>query len=108
MLPDEIFSYKGFYDIANPDGDYNCFPFLEALGKAKLSKKPLFRYFKLVKKPSLVVYGDKDEYAWGDVPKVVEILKNYQPKFEYNIIKDADHGFTGKNEELAKVIVDWL
>ena len=108
LLPNETFSYNGFYDIANPDGDYNCFPFSEALGKAKLSKKPLFRYFKTIKKPSLVVYGEKDEYAWGNIPKVVEILKKYQPKFDYEIIKDADHGFTGKNEELAEVIAKWL
>lgn len=108
LLPDEIFAYVGFYDIANPDGDYNCFPFLEALGKAKLSTKPLFRYFKSIKKPSLIVYGEKDEYAWGDVPKVVEILKSYQPEFNYEIIKDTDHGFTGKKKELAKIISGWI
>lgn len=108
LLPDEIFSYKGFYDIANPDGDYNCFPFLEALGKAKLSKKPLFRYFKEIKKPSLLVYGQQDEFAWGDVPKVVDILKKIQPKFDYEIIKDADHGFTGKNKELAEIVTSWI
>jgi len=108
ILPNEFFSYKGFYDIVNPDGDYNVFPFSEALGKAKLSKEPLFRYFKSVKKSSLVVYGEKDEYAWGDVAKIIAILKKYQPKFDYEIIKDADHGFTGKNEELAKVISKWI
>ena len=54
------------------------------------------------------MYGEKDEYAWGNIPKVVEILKKYQPKFDYEIIKDADHGFTGKNEELAEVIAKWL
>ncbi|MDA2922387.1 DUF1749 domain-containing protein, partial [Patescibacteria group bacterium AH-259-L07] len=31
LLPEEIFSYRGFYDIANPDGDYNVFPFLEVM-----------------------------------------------------------------------------
>jgi len=108
LLPDEIFSYKGFYDIANPDGDYNTFPFLEAMDKAKLSTKPLFRYFNSIKKPTLVVYGEKDEYQYGDVPKVVNILKEQKPKFTYKIIKDADHGFTGKQMELAKIVVDWL
>jgi pimeloyl-ACP methyl ester carboxylesterase len=65
MLPENIFSYIGFYDIANPDGDYNVFPFYEAINKVKLSKKPLFRYFKSIKKQTLVAYGEKDEYAWG-------------------------------------------
>ena len=108
ILPDEIFSYKGFYDMANPDGDYNCFPYSEVLNKIKLSKKPLFRYYSSIKKPSLVVYGENDEYAWNNVKAIVEILKSYQPEFTYKIIKGADHGFTGKKKELSKVIVDWI
>src|SRR6185503_9027609 len=31
LLLEEIFAYVGFYDIANPDGDYNCFPFMEVM-----------------------------------------------------------------------------
>lgn len=104
----EVFSYKGFYDIANPDGDYNCFPFLEALGRAGISKKPLFRFFKEIQKSSLVVYGSNDEYAWGEVPKLVGILKTLKPEFKYKIIEGADHGFSGKEKELAKTIGTWL
>lgn len=108
MLPDEFFSYIGFFDIANPDGDYNVFPFYEILHKEKLSTKPLFRHFKSIRKPALVVYGDKDEYAWGDVPKIVEILKRYQPKLAYRIIKGADHGFKNREKELAEMVANWL
>ncbi|MEK7390531.1 MAG: DUF1749 domain-containing protein, partial [Patescibacteria group bacterium] len=107
MLP-ELFSYIGFYDIANPDGDYNIFPFYEVLRKVKLSAKPLFRHFKSIRKPTLVVYGDKDEYAWGDVSKVVEILKSQQPNLIYRIIKGADHGFKNKENQLAGMIASWL
>ncbi|MDO8495650.1 MAG: DUF1749 domain-containing protein [bacterium] len=107
LLPD-IFSYLGFYDIANPNGDYNTFPFYEVIHKAKLSDKPLFRHFKSIKKPSLAVYGDQDEYAWGDVPRIVEILKRYQPKFDYKIIKGADHGFKGREKQLANIVANWL
>jgi len=108
ILPDEIFSYTGFYDIANPDGDYNTFPFYEVIRRVKLSKKPLFRYFKSIKKPALVVYGDKDEYAWGNVPRIVEILKRYQSKLDYKIIKGADHGFKGCQQQLANTVADWM
>jgi len=108
LLPEEIFSYKSFYDIANPNGDYNTFPFLEAMGKAKLSTKPLFRYFKAIRKPTLVIYGEKDEYQYDDVPKVVSLLKEQQPTFTYKIIKDADHGFSEKQKELAKAVLSWL
>ena len=108
LLPDEIFSYVGFYDIANPNGDYNCFPFSEVLTKTKLSTKPLFKYFAGVKKPSLVIYGENDEYAWGNINKVIDILKSYQPDFKYETIKAADHGFTGKKKELAEAISEWI
>lgn len=108
ILPDAIFSYTGFFDIASPDGDYNVFPFYEALYKEKLSKRPLFRYFKAVGKPALVVYGDKDEYAWGDVPKIVEMLRSYQPDFDYRIIEGANHRFQGHEKELATAIAEWL
>lgn len=108
LLPNEIFSYKGFYNIANPDGDYNTFPFLEAMKRAKLSTKPLFRYFNSIKKPTLIVYGEKDEYQYGDVIRVMNILREQQPDFEYKLIKDADHGFSGKQKELAINVANWL
>lgn len=108
LLPDKIFSYIGFYDIANPDGDYNVFPFLEVMRNIKLSKKPLFRHFKSIDKPTLVVYGEKDEYAWDDVPGIVKILKKQKPEFKYVIIKDADHSFTEHQKELSKIITEWL
>lgn len=108
LLPDEIFSYQSFYDIANPDGDYNCFPFSEVLTKTKLSTEPVFRYFQLIKKPSLVIYGDNDEYAWGNIHKVLKILKTYQPDFNYISVKNADHGFTGRKKELAGEISNWI
>ncbi len=108
LLPEEIFSYFGFYDIANPDGDYNVFPFLEVIKEIKLSKKKLFRHFMSINKPTLVVYGEKDEYAWGDVSKVVSVLKELKPEFEYKIIKNADHGFNNHQKELSEIIVSWL
>ncbi|EKD90768.1 MAG: protein of unknown function DUF1749 [uncultured bacterium] len=108
LLPEEIFSYTGFYDIANPDGDYNCFPFLEFMKELKLSDKELFRYFKLINKPTLVVYGENDEYAWGDAPKMVNFLKDQKPEFEYVVIKEGDHSFSRHQTELSKIMSDWL
>jgi len=108
LLPDFIFSYIGFYDIANPDGDYNTFPFLETMKNLKLSKKPLFRYFKSINKPTLVIYGEEDEYAWGNVPKIIGILKERKPEFDYRIIKGADHSFSQKQKSLSKTISNWL
>ncbi len=106
--PGDLFSYQGFYDIANPDGDYNVFPYLEALGKVKLSKKSLFRHFKSIKKPALVVYGDKDAFSWKNVYKAVDLLKSYRPELTYKVIKGADHGFKGHRKQLANIIANWL
>ncbi|MBU6447760.1 DUF1749 domain-containing protein, partial [Patescibacteria group bacterium] len=74
LLP-AVYSYQGIYDILNPDGDYNIFPYNEFFKKLKLSNKPLFRHFKSIKKPSFVVYGSKDEYSYGKVPQIVSLLK---------------------------------
>lgn len=108
ILDIEIFSYKAFYDVANPDGDYNCFPYSEIIKNIKLSKKRVFRYFKEIKKESLVVYGSEDEYAWGDIERIVGILEDIKPEFKYKIIKGADHGFKGKRKILATVVANWL
>ena len=109
LIPEGIFaSYQSFDDVCDPDGDYNCFPFYEVMNNVKLSTKPLFRYFKAIKKPSLVVYGKQDEYAWGDVPRAVSLLREQQPTFSYEIIPNADHGFHGYEKQLAETIVRWV
>lgn len=108
---DWLISYQSFYDEANPDGDYNTFPFYEYMKRLNLSTKKLFREYKLIKKPTLVIYGENDEYCYGDVGRIVNILKKEASSkkfFDFKIIKDADHGFSGKEEELATTISNWL
>lgn len=110
-IVDYTLSYQSFYDTCNPDGDYNIFPFNEYINNLKLSRKPLFREYKLIKKPTLVVYGENDEYCYGDVGRIIDILKkealDIQP-FDFKVIKEADHGFTDYEDELAEVVAKWL
>lgn len=104
-------SWRSWFDMSNPDGDYNIFPFLEVMRGLRLSKKPRFRHLRGVRKPSLVIYGDRDEYCFGDVSRCVSILADAigpKPNFQFVIVEDADHGFGGREEELGKLIVDWL
>lgn len=104
-------SWRALYDMMNPDGDYNVFPFLEAFGKASLSRKPLFRHLQGVRKPTLVVYGEKDEFCFGDVSRCVAVLADAigpKPNFEFAVMKDADHGFEGYETELASFMADWI
>jgi pimeloyl-ACP methyl ester carboxylesterase len=104
-------SWRSFYDMANPDGDYNVFPFLEVMRGLRLSRRPRFRHLRGIRKPSLILYGDRDEYCFGDVSRCVSILAEAlgpKPNIELAILQDADHGFTGKEEDLGELIVGWM
>lgn len=104
-------SWQSFYDVANPDGDYNVFPFLEVMRNVKLSRKPRFRHLRGIRKPALFLYGDNDEYCYNDVPQCVSILANAlgdKNNVELAIMQDADHGFGGREEDLANVILRWM
>lgn len=104
-------SWRSFYDTANPDGDYNVFPFLEVMRGIRLSKRARFRYVRGIRKPALFVYGDRDEYSYGDVSWCVEILADAigpKPNVEFAIMEDSDHGFSGREIELVQLILGWL
>ena len=104
-----MMSWRSFYDVANPDGDYNVFPFMEAMRGVKRSRRPLFRYIRAIRKPSLYLYGDRDEYCFGDVPRCVSILSKYiNDRSELVVMRDADHGFSGREEELGALIAEWI
>ena len=104
-------SYQSFYDICNPDGDYNVFPFYEALNRKKLSKKPLFQEYRSIEKPTLVIYGGEDEYCYGKVPKIMSLLRkkcSAPKRFTFSLVRGADHGFDGFEDELARQITHWI
>jgi pimeloyl-ACP methyl ester carboxylesterase len=103
-----LLSWRALYDVANPDGDYNVFPFYELMTGTKLSRRP-FRYLRAISKPSLYIYGDRDEYCFDDVPRCVSILAQHvSDRAEIVIMRDADHGFSGREEELGALIADWI
>jgi pimeloyl-ACP methyl ester carboxylesterase len=103
-----MLSWQALYDVANPDGDYNVFAFYEAMTGTKISRRP-FRYIRAIRKPSLYIYGDRDEYCFDDVPRCVSILAQHvSDRAEIAIVRDADHGFSGREEELGTLIADWI
>ena len=105
-----VLSYQAYYDMANPDGDYNVFPFLEALFKIKLSRKPLFLQYQSLTKPTLVVYGQNDEYCYNRVHDIITLLKKYSriKKSQFSVVESADHGFSKHIAELSSLVVNWL
>ena len=103
-----LLSWRALYDVAKPDGDYNVFPFLEAITGTKLSRRP-FRYLRAIRKPSLYIYGDRDEYCFDDVPRCVAILAQHvSDRAEVVVMRDADHGFSGRENELGELIANWI
>lgn len=104
-------SWTSFYDMANPDGDYNVFPFLEVMRDVRLGRKPRFRHLRGIRKPTLVLYGENDAYCYDDVPRCVSILAGAlgpRPNFELAIMEGAGHGFGGFEEEVGEVVVRWI
>lgn len=110
-LYDSPISYQSLYDQINPDGDYNVFPFYWQLNGTKIMKKEPWREIKKIVKPTLVIYGDKDEYCYGKVQDCVESIKNAvvgRKNFCFEIIQSADHSYFGKSKELAEKVVSFL
>ncbi|HVS32944.1 MAG TPA: alpha/beta hydrolase [Thermoanaerobaculia bacterium] len=104
-------SWRSLHDMINPDGDYNVFPFLEAMGRVKLSRRPLFRHVKRIRKPAIAIFGEYDEYCFGDVAGCVATLADAvadQPNFETVVMSGADHGFSGRERELGELMAAWL
>jgi pimeloyl-ACP methyl ester carboxylesterase len=102
-------SWSSFLDMADPDGDYNVFPFVEVLRGIRLSRRRPFRYVAAIRKPSLYLYGSDDEYCLGDVPACVAALATAVGRnAELDVIDGADHGFGGEEPALAARIVAWI
>ncbi len=105
-------SWAALYDTLDPRGDYNVFPFLEHLQGFSLTPKARrFREVKQLRRPTLTLFGEHDEYCFGDVPGCAQVLCAHAPAhvpFEVEILTDTDHGFAGAELELGQRIATWL
>jgi hypothetical protein len=104
-------SYQSLFDITNPEGDYNIFPFYWQLNKIKIMKKEPWREIKKIEKPTLIMYGGKDEFCYGRVVDCVDLIKKSvrgKNNFQFEIVEDADHAFFGKRKELAHIVSEFL
>lgn len=111
LVNGDLISYQSLFDMINPEGDYNIFPFLDAMQSLHLSKKSLFREYNHITLPTLVIYGEQDEYMFGVTKQCVELLrkhKNEKSQTEFEIIPDANHQFSAHKEVLVKQILAWL
>lgn len=104
------YSAQSAWDVLNPDGAYNTFPFYEAAHE-RLGKKPLFEEYKKIDKPMLVIWGEEDEYmpAAQTVKLLMEHTGNAMLKeTDFALVPGASHNFHGKEADFSKRVADWL
>jgi pimeloyl-ACP methyl ester carboxylesterase len=108
------FSAQSARDILDPDGSYNTFPFYEATTE-RLGQKPLFKEYGAISKPTLVVFGSNDEYAFtaGNASKALDLFIKHTSnqmlkKSAFQLVHNADHGFTDNETEFATMVADWI
>lgn len=67
-------------------------------------------FFQNIKVPILGVISDDEdgEYTIIPIKDAVELLKSENELAEAYIIKDTNHGFTGKETELVEIITDFI
>lgn len=93
-----MLSWGAFYDMANPRGDYNVFPFA-GIGR--------FHHLAAIRKPSLYVYGHCDEYI-PDLDAAMSLLAaNLSRNSTIVVLAGADHGFSDREDELAHLMAGW-
>jgi pimeloyl-ACP methyl ester carboxylesterase len=108
------FSAQAAADILDPEGAYNTFPFYETT-TMRIGKKPLFEEYRTIDRPTLVVFGDQDEWTTtaGGSEAALKILKKYLPEkvqadSAFQLVNDTDHGFHDHETEFAEMVASWL
>ena len=104
-LSSMMLSWRAFYDMANPNGDYNVFPFMEATTGPRLSRRPLFRHVRGIRKPALYLYGSRDEYIVDFDASMRVLATNIERKGRIIVIDDSNHGFRDREIDVANAIV---
>lgn len=110
LLP-QLLSYQSFVDTCDPDGDYNCFPFLEAAGTFALSTQPLFRFFHEITMPTLALYGELDEFSGVPPAQALDLLRKHSGAphaLTTQLISGADHSFHAHIAVEVDSIARWL
>jgi pimeloyl-ACP methyl ester carboxylesterase len=107
LMPVKLWSHapisaKSFLHYTNPDSNAWVFNFT--------SPEVEFRNFNKLKQKMLIVVPENDIATGIAQEKAMTMLKekSLSKDFESYIIENAVHNFASKEEQLVKVIVDWL
>ena len=67
-----------------------------------------FTFLKTCPKPILFVHGDRDEFGAADKVRALAASLPAEAEARVQIIKDADHFFEGRLDEMKRAITDWI
>lgn len=73
-------------------------------------QKPTLKVFSLIKKPVLLVIGEKDENLDRPINNVISVFHKHtvSTRFDTKVIPGALHSFNGKEKEVVQTIIDWV
>lgn len=65
--------------------------------------------FSKIKTPLLVMFGGSDEHADRPIEEIRQAFDVHAKSSAYTsvVVEDADHGFTGKEQEFVSIVVKW-
>jgi pimeloyl-ACP methyl ester carboxylesterase len=108
------FSAQSAWDILNPDGAYNTFPYYEQTTE-RLGTKPLFEEYRSIDRPTLVIFGDQDEYteSAGGASQALDIFLKHTPndrikQHDFQLTPNGDHSFHDVEPAFATQVSRWL
>ena len=66
--------------------------------------------FSTIKQPILAIFGTKDEHILKPAIEYMKILERdtESKKFDYSLIKDTNHGFDKKGNQISEIMIKWL
>jgi pimeloyl-ACP methyl ester carboxylesterase len=73
-------------------------------------KIPKLKFFSKITCPLMVVFGQMDEAADRPVTDIKKVFDSHTNSNKYSsiIIENSPHGFDGKENKFAKVVVNWI
>ena len=71
---------------------------------------PAMNCFSQIKKAVLVLFAEQDENADRPVADIKKVFDKFAKSSQYEslIIRDTFHSFGGKEEEVARKIINWI
>ena len=87
----------------------NAFKHNSELSKAlPLHQGKNLAFYKKISVPILAIIGDKKEYTIIPIQQALSLLKKENPLTETHQIKNCNHDFEGKEQELTRLVRLWL